>query len=80
TYVFWADCSSCVLNLCTRELPFLDSLLIDFPTVERPSLGTSMTSLAHDKPPLPNVVHADIAGAEKRLRELKGRFKCVSNK
>ena len=45
-----------------------------------PSLGTSMTSLAHDKPPLPDVVHADIAGAEKRLRELKGRFKCVSNK
>jgi hypothetical protein len=39
-----------------------------------------MTSLAHDKPPLPDVVHADIAGAEKRLRELKGRFKCVSNK
>jgi excalibur calcium-binding domain-containing protein len=39
-----------------------------------------MTSLPHNKPPLPDVVHADIAGAEKRLRELKGGFKRVSNK
>ena len=34
----------------TRELPFLDSLLIDFPTVERPSLGTNDLAATRQAP------------------------------
>jgi len=39
-----------------------------------------MTLALHEKPPQPDVVHGDVAGAEQRLRELKGRFGKVSRR
>ena len=36
--------------------------------------------MARKKSPLPDIVHNDIAGADKRLRELKRRFNSVSRR
>ena len=39
-----------------------------------------MVFTVQEKPPQPDIVHDDIAGAEKRLRELKGHFGKVSSR
>ena len=39
-----------------------------------------MTSTFHEKPPEPDIVHSDIAGAERRLRDLKTNFGKVSGR
>ena len=39
-----------------------------------------MTLALHEKPSQPHIVHNDIAGAEKRLRDLKGSFRKVSGR
>jgi hypothetical protein len=39
-----------------------------------------MTLALHEKPSQPDIVHNDIAGAEKRLRDLKGGFSKVSGR
>jgi len=39
-----------------------------------------MALVPHEKPSQPDIVHGDIAGAEKRLRDLKGGFEKVSGR
>jgi hypothetical protein len=39
-----------------------------------------MTPAFHEKRSEPDIVHSDIAGAEKRLRDLKGGFEKVSGR
>ncbi|HMA56930.1 MAG TPA: excalibur calcium-binding domain-containing protein [Pseudolabrys sp.] len=39
-----------------------------------------MALALHEKPSQPDVIHNDSAGAEKRLRDLKGRFNKVSGR
>ena len=39
-----------------------------------------MIQVPHEKPSQPDIVHSDIAGAEKRLRDLKGGFEKVSGR
>jgi hypothetical protein len=39
-----------------------------------------MPLAVQEKPPQPDIVHDDIAGAEKRLRDLKGGFRKVSGR
>lgn len=39
-----------------------------------------MALVLHEKPSQPDIVHNDVAGAEKRLRDLKWRFNKVSGK
>lgn len=39
-----------------------------------------MVLALHEKPSQPDVIHNDSAGAEKRLRDLKGRFNKVSGR
>jgi len=39
-----------------------------------------MILTSHEKPSQPDIVHDDIAGAEKRLRRLKGGFRNVSGR
>jgi hypothetical protein len=39
-----------------------------------------MAVVPHEKPSQPDIVHGDIAGAEKRLRNLKSSFSKVSGR
>jgi hypothetical protein len=39
-----------------------------------------MTPAVQEKPSQPDIVHNDIAGAERRLRDLKGGFRKVSGR
>jgi hypothetical protein len=52
--------------------------MFDWQTQRRARLA--MTLMSHDKPSQPDIVHDDIAGAEKRLRNLKGGFRKVSGR
>jgi hypothetical protein len=57
-------------NLQLR-LRFLNPFLVDW---------RAMAVVLHEKPSQPDVVHDDIDGAEKRLRDLKGGFRKVSGR